>query len=457
AVAFFWMAVVVAVSYKWLPAMIESKPAEDLRNSQGTKLGWVLLLLIVLVAATQWVLKQLENRVTVSVELGRKIGIVLAVTGAVVLAVGFLGYTSTGSRGGPIKWAGDRIEGFTSTTRAESTETVEARLFSSQSERYQEYKASWETFKDHPLTGTGAATWNTAWLKWRPYDMISKDGHSWFFENLSELGIIGAGLMVAFVVFFLMISIKDLKFMGAGRDRELYGTFFAACLMLLVHAMLDWDWEMPVIFMSFFMFAGALLRFGQLVRTRAEGGDEAVDAMRARYSSKGGGTTGELFGWAGILGALCIVGMILTIPPMLSANKMDKVKAYDRAGDVANLDKSARDAHKYNPLDGESLAYEAKGKMALGKLDEAEALLLQSLDIEPANDKTWRVLARLYVQTKQTDKAVEAIRTSRELNPLESQDTGQVEEQIRAIGGFLYYQYIPGGINVLAPPEPGTT
>jgi len=445
-VAFFWMLVVVAISYKWLPAMIESKPAEHLRNSQGPQLGLVLLLLVVLVAGTQWILKQLENRMSVSAELGRKIGIALAVTGAIVLVAGFLAYTSTGSRGGPVKWTGDRIEAFTSTTRAESTERVEERLFSSQSERYQEYKASWSTFKEHPLTGTGAATWNTSWLKWRPYDMISKDGHSWFFENLAELGIVGAGLMIAFVVVFLMISIGNLRFIAAGRDRELYGTFFAACLMLLVHAMIDWDWEMPVIFMSFFMFAGALLRYGQLARTQAEGGDEAVEAMRAKHTGKDGGTTGELFGWAGILGALCIVGMIVTIPPMLAASKMEKVKEYDRKGDVANVDKTARDAQKYNPLDGEPVAYEAKAKMALGKLDEAEVLLLESLDMEPMNDKTWRVLARLYVQTRQTDKAVAAIRKSRELNPLESQDTGLVEEQVRSIGGILDYRYGPGGV-----------
>lgn len=445
-VAFFWMLMVVAVSYAWLPAMIESKPAESLRNSQGQQLGLVLLLLVVLVAGTQWVLKQLEDRVTIGAELGRKIGIALAIAGGVILLAGFLGYTSTGSRGGPIKWTGDRIEAFTATTRAESTERVEERLFSSQSERYQEYKASWNTFNDHPLVGTGAATWNSAWLKWRPYDMISKDGHSWFFENLAELGIVGAALMIAFIVVFMMVSIGDLRFMAAGRDRELYGAFFAACTLLLVHAMIDWDWEMPVIFMTFFMFAGALLRYGQLVRVEADEGAEAVEAMRAKRRTQDGGATRELFGWAGIVGVLCILAMILTIPPMLSAKKMDTAREFERKGDVTKVDKAARDAQKYNPLDGEPLAMEAKAKLSLGKLDEAEALLLESLDMEPTNDKTWRILARLYVLTEEKDKAVAAIRKSRELNPLESQDTSLVEEQVRAIGGILDYRYGPGGV-----------
>src|SRR5665811_1504916 len=208
-VAFFWMLVVVAISYAWLPAMIESNPVTELKTSQGRQLGMVLILLVVLVAATQWVLKLIDDRVTVSAVLGRRTGIALAVMASVVLVAGFLTFTSTGDRGGPVQWTGDRLEAFTSTTRAESTERVEERLFSSQSERYQEYKASWNTFTEHPLLGTGAATWSANWLKWRPYDMVSKDGHSWFFENLSELGIIGACLMVAFIAVFLIISIRD--------------------------------------------------------------------------------------------------------------------------------------------------------------------------------------------------------------------------------------------------------
>jgi hypothetical protein len=445
-VAFFWMGVVVAISYKWLPTMIESQPAEALKTSQGHKLGLVLILILFLPAVTQWILVRLEKEITITEALGRKIGIALAIASSAVLVVGFLGFTSTGGRGGPFTWTKERVEAFTSTTRAETTSTVEERLFSSQSERYQEWKAAVETFKEHPLTGTGAATWVVGWLKWRPFDMISKDGHSWFFENLSELGLIGAGLMAAFVVVFLLISIKDLRFLKKGRDREIYGAFFAACLVLLIHAMMDWDWEMPVIFLSFFMFAGALLRFGQLSRDGA-----ASDAVGMPATGKAAGADGwsprSLLGWPGLLGLLCIVGMAVTIPPMLASNRMDKVREYDRKGDYANMDQTARSAEKFNPLDGEAIAYEGKAKVGLGKLDEAERLLMRSLEIEPRNDRTWRILARLYIQKKQVDAAVEAVRRSRQINPLESQDTGPVEEQIRAIGGSLLYHYIPGGIN----------
>jgi len=454
-VSFFWMLVVVAVSYIWLPAMIESQPAADLRSSQGHSLGLVLILMLLLVAATQWGLILLEKRITITEALARKIGIALAAGGAVILLVGFIGFTATGGRGGPISWTQARIEAFTSTTRAESTETVEARLFTSQSERFQEWKAAWETFTEHPVAGTGAATWVVGWLKWRPFEMTSKDGHSWFFENLSELGIIGAGLMVAFVTVFLVISIKDLRILKKGHYREVYGAFFAACLALLVHAMIDWDWEMPVIFLLFFMFAGALLRFGQLSRA-GEGETEAAAAEGAgrRKAEQGGWSPRKLLGWPGAVGLLCLLAMLVTIPPMLAANRMDKVREYDRKGDMANLDQAARAAQRFNPLDGEAIAFEAKAKMALGKLDESEQLFLRSLEKDPKNDRTWRTLARLYVQERNVDKAVYAIGKSRQLNPLESQDTGPVEEQVRAIGGKLYYNYAPGGIDLNADYEP---
>ena len=90
--------------------------------------------------------------------------------------------------------------------------------------------------------------------------------------------------------------------------------------------------------------------------------------------------------------------------------------------------------------------------MALGKLDEAEKLLRQSLEKNPKDDKTWRMLARLYVRrSRMSTKAVDAVERSRAINPLESQDTGQVEEQLRAIGGMLGFHYVPGGIDENAP------
>ena len=449
-IAFFWMGVVVVISYKWLPAMIETQPTEALRNSNGHSLGLVLILMLALAAATQWGLRQLENRITISEELGRKIGIALAVAGAVILAGGFLGYTSLGGRGGPIHWTQARIEAFTATTKSQTTATVEERLFSSQSERYQEWKAAVETFKEHPLTGTGAATWVVGWLKWRPFDMISKDGHSWFFENISELGILGGGLTIAFVAVFLFGSIRDLRFLKKGREREVFGAFFAASLMLLVHAMIDWDWEMPVIFLSFFMFAGALLRYGQLAR--AAGGEDAgagvpAPAKKGKNQSGMGWSPRNLVGWYGLIGVIAILAMVVTIPPMLESNRMDRVKDYDRKGDFANEEQAARSAASFNPLDGEALAYQGRAKMGLGKLDEAEQLILQSLEKDPKNDKVWRMLARVYVQKKEVNKAVEADQLSRQINPLESQDTGQVEEQIRAAGGWLWFHYLPGGIN----------
>ena len=132
---------------------------------------------------------------------------------------------------------------------------------------------------------------------------------------------------------------------------------------------------------------------------------------------------------------------------------MDRVKELDRKGDFDKLDGAARAAEKYNPLDGEAVAYEAKAKLALGKLEESEQLFLESLDKNPKDDKTWRMLARLYIQRKDVEKAVNAAKTSRSINPLESQDTGPVEEQLRAIGAVLGYQYVPGGIDIHAVPD----
>ncbi|MCL4472630.1 MAG: O-antigen ligase family protein [Actinobacteria bacterium] len=446
AMAFFWMGVVVAISYKWLPAMLATQPSDADRTSQGHLLGLLMILMFVLAAATQWGLIKLEGRIKISQELGRRIGIAMAVAGAVVIFGGFLGYTSVGGRGGPVNWTQNRISSFTASTKSTTTASVEERLSSSQSERWQEWMAAVETFKEHPLTGTGAATWVIGWNKWRPFDMISKDGHSWFFENISELGILGGGLMAAFVAVFLIGSIRDIRFLKKGRQREILGAFFAASLMLLVHAMIDWDWEMPVIFLSFFMFAGAMLRYGQLSRSAAErdGGDPPpASATRSDV----GWSPRNLIGWYGAVGVVALLAMAVTIPPMLASNRMDKVMDFERKGDSVNEEQAALSAQRFNPLSGDALVYQARAQYRLGKLDGAEQLFLQALEKNPKNDKTWRMLAHVYLDKKEVDQAVEADQISRQLNPLETTDTAPLEEAIRKAGGFLWFHYIPGGID----------
>ena len=44
-----------------------------------------------------------------------------------------------------------------------------------------------------------------------------------------------------------------------GPGRHAYAAFLAAAVALLIHAGVDWDWEMPALFVWFFGAAGVVL------------------------------------------------------------------------------------------------------------------------------------------------------------------------------------------------------
>ncbi|MFA6001907.1 MAG: O-antigen ligase family protein [Thermoleophilia bacterium] len=462
----FWAAVTIGICYLWLPGMIKLSPELDERVGQGHKLGLVLLLMFVLVVVTQIVLWRQEKRFVLTSQQAGKVGRVLAVAGLVALVL--TGGLYIAKYGNPVSKISAQLES-SEAKRIEAAQTAEERLFSLQSERFQEYRVSLDTFSAHPLTGIGAATWSVSWVQNRPgftdstgqiYDMPVKNGHSIFFDALAELGIVGAGLLVAFFVLFILIAVKDLRFLGHSRNREIYGAFFAASLALLIHAQFDWDWQMPVVFLSFAMFAGALLRFGMLSRAMAAGESaaQAGDENASQGFSLGKPT---VLRWAA--GGVCLGAMVLVILFLFSQTRIESANEQTKAisaqsqqgnmtlgGKYADMGNTAKSASSYDvwKIETEPLVLQAIAAQGQGRADEAEALLLKARDIEPNNYKIYLNLSRLYMSSKNLDKAVESIRKARQLNPLESKEIGPQEEQVRAIGGILDYKYGPGGVPI---------
>ena len=108
----------------------------------------------------------------------------------------------------------------------------------------------------HPWRGAGAGTFQLSWERDRPAPPARVvDGHSLYYELRSELGWIGVGLL--FVVFAVPIGVAISRLLGPGRHT--HAAFLAAGGALLLHAMVDWDWEMPAVFIWFFGAAGAVI------------------------------------------------------------------------------------------------------------------------------------------------------------------------------------------------------
>ncbi|UGS37416.1 O-antigen ligase family protein [Capillimicrobium parvum] len=143
-----------------------------------------------------------------------------------------------------------------------------ARLSSVGSNRYAYWRVAFREFVDHPLKGTGAASFRVDWLQERPFRESVRDAHSLYFETLAELGIVGFGLLCALLA-GVLIAIRRVM----AEDAALAVGPAAALAVWAVHAGVDWDWEMPAVTLVALTLAGMLLaRCEALPRSRAAAG-----------------------------------------------------------------------------------------------------------------------------------------------------------------------------------------
>ncbi len=465
--AIFWTGVVIAACYVFLPAMkaicyqssnCPQGPSLSLQSSQGHSLGILLLVLFAAAAGSQVLIWWLDGKLQISAGLARQIGIGLAVAG--VAAVMGAGTIVLSKAGGPVTFIRNQVNTLSSTQRAQPVADPSQRLLSDQSERPQEYKISLKTLAAHPLTGTGANTWEVSWLKNRPYEMPVKNGHSLFFDSLAELGIIGGGLLVGFVVVFFVNSIRDLRFLGCSRHREIYGAFFAASTALILHSFMDWDWQMPVVFLPFLFFAGALVRYGMICRQKAAASDGVIKKASMQTEKRG---LRRLLSWNWLGGFCSVLIMVAVVFPMLAESRVesdsDIIKSYDNLSTqqdnnaaqaaLRQLEANAAQAHFFNPLASQPLQDEATADEHQGfylnktgqttaaaqKMAQAQQLWNQALDVEPYSYQILVGLGQFYLDTNQVVKAAEAAKKARQLDPLESSIIGPLEVAVRKAGG----------------------
>jgi hypothetical protein len=111
-------------------------------------------------------------------------------------------------------------------------------------------------WRDNPLTGAGAATFGIAWREHEPGRNPARDAHSLYLESLAELGLLGLALVLVALAVPLVAALR-------ARRVPLVPAALAGYVAFLVHAGLDWDWEMPAV-----TIAGLLCEVALLVAAR---------------------------------------------------------------------------------------------------------------------------------------------------------------------------------------------
>jgi O-antigen ligase len=104
------------------------------------------------------------------------------------------------------------------------------------------WHVAWLATSHHPVVGDGAGTYDLAWAAFGDIARYAGalDAHNLYLEMLAELGVIGLLLTSTLVA-------PVVGTLHTARRTPIALAALAASVTFLVHAGLDWDWEMPAV------------------------------------------------------------------------------------------------------------------------------------------------------------------------------------------------------------------
>jgi hypothetical protein len=119
-------------------------------------------------------------------------------------------------------------------------------------ERSNYWRAAIADARAHPISGSGAGSFDDYWFAHRDAAANVRDAHSLYLESLAELGPVGLLLVLA-------VLIPPLAAAAIARADPTVAVAAGGYAAFLVHAGLDWDWEVPATTLAGLACGAALL------------------------------------------------------------------------------------------------------------------------------------------------------------------------------------------------------
>jgi hypothetical protein len=281
----------------------------------------------------------------------------------------------------------ERFETFKRPPQARGADDLESHLLSVGSTgRWQHWNAAVEQFREAPLHGQGAGSYQVWWAENGTIRGFVSEAHSLYLETLGELGLVGFALVAAFVVLVLA---------EGGRRRAAAPT--AAFAGYAVAAGIDWMWELTVVSLVGMTLAGLIV--GPATLPAADAARRLPTAVRA-----------------GVAGLAAVLVVAASLPLLKGAALRESQDAASR-GDTDAAVAAALDARALEPWAASPPLQLALLHEAAGEPDTARRWIDEAIERDP---RDWRIrLAAARIATRAGD-AAEAraqLRRALELNP----------------------------------------
>jgi O-antigen ligase len=360
-------------------ALTRSTAPVDAAAHDGRRLALVLVSAALVSAGLTVTLARAERSVRPPAWLRKAYAGLLVVLLAASVAVAVARY------GGPSTMARKAYDSFIANPNL-NTNNLNKRLFSlSGNGRAQLWKVAWRDFEAHPWLGSGPGTFEQEWYRHRTLDLKVRDAHSLYLEQLAEVGPLGLALLGVALAVPLVAAPRARRF-------RYTGAALAAYIAFLIHAAVDWDWEITAVTMSALLCGIAVIASGR----RAE-----VEEHSLRLPLRA-----TAIGATAALGALAFVGLVGNLALASST----------RAAARSDWKKSAAQARRssaWAPWSSDALDLLGQAQLHQDKTMPAAASFRRAIAKDPGR---WDFWLDLYAATRGRQAAL-AFRRAYVLNP----------------------------------------
>jgi O-antigen ligase len=379
------------------PALTTDNASLAARNPAGHELGWLLLAVLAACAAAGLALRFALLRNPPSEALRRRAGVALLVCVALVPVVALAGLAAS-SRGlfGSISHDANTL-----TNTNVSVSNSANRLTALGSARALYWSDAIKAFDNSPTIGNGADSFQTTFLSYATASNQNvAQAHSYIFQTLTDLGVVGLILSLALAATWLIAAFRaagpfKLREPGPGADSaERIGllTMITCVVVFAVHSTVDWTWFVPGVALIALLCAGWVAGRGAHGAVLALGRPSLAALRDTRR---------------GALAATAVVLALLVAwsqwQPQRSEDSTNAaftalVNGLATKGSAASADfnlaeADARSAISENPLDYQPWVWLADAQADLHHESSGYASIVRAVQLQPSNPYTWYDLA----------------------------------------------------------------
>ena len=304
----------------------------------------------------------------------------------------------------------DRLERFKSVPSAPTAESQSVRghlADMSGNGRWQLWESAWAQFREHPIVGEGAGTYEAWWAENGTLDLFVRDAHSLYLEVLGEVGVVGFVLLVAALVAGLVVGIS--RALTADQQRRpAIAALVAVIVAWSIEAGADWMWESTVVT----LVAAACL--GLLV------GAATHEQEGTSWRPRGRGWLGARIG----IVAVALVLIAVQTVPLISQLQIERSQTAVRAEDAEAALEAAESARRIQPWAASPHVQVALVEELRGDLRTARTAIRRALARDERDWRLWLIDARLETKLENFDAAAESLRQAIALNPRSSRFEG---------------------------------